>query len=203
MDMHSFFGSPKWAILEILSLSPSSPVEISEKTENSVSYVSQQLKLLEAAGLVVKVKTKSFEKGKPRVIYSINKEVAEITALIKTTPGRKTIYLDEHQKTILRIWLFVSKSEVYSVERFYWKVEEELSKKDILLYSSNKGKPEIDVFGTGTKLENICKKYSDSNLAIRFFDIGDFKLDFLKGKQIIFGNLVDFSDSKDMKGGNE
>ena len=54
MELDSFLASPRWDILRIISENPYSPIEIAERTKTTVSFVSQQLKLLEAAGLVKK-----------------------------------------------------------------------------------------------------------------------------------------------------
>jgi DNA-binding MarR family transcriptional regulator len=69
MDIDSFFTSPRWKVLEILAKTPSSPMEISKQLNTSIAYISQQLKLLEAAGLVTKVRTRATERGKPRTLF--------------------------------------------------------------------------------------------------------------------------------------
>ena len=63
MELDSFLASPRWEILKIISEKPSSPIEIAKKTKTTVSFISQQLKLLEAARIVSKEKTGAFEKG--------------------------------------------------------------------------------------------------------------------------------------------
>ena len=73
MELDSFLASPRWEILKIISERPSSPIEIGEKTKTTVSFVSQQLKLLEAAQIVSKEKTGAFEKGKPRNLFQYPK----------------------------------------------------------------------------------------------------------------------------------
>lgn len=129
MEYDTFFSSQRWAILDIIARKPDSPVAISEKMRTSVSYVSQQLKLLEAAGIVVKSKTGVVDKGKPRLIYSIKKEVAHIAFLAKGQPEKKMMDLDDHHKIILNIWMLEKKLHKI-LERFYWKVEDDL--KDVV-----------------------------------------------------------------------
>ena len=62
MEVDVFLGNQRWKILEFLAHKPSSPSEVSKHIKTSVAYVSQQLKLLEVAGLIVKEKTGSVEK---------------------------------------------------------------------------------------------------------------------------------------------
>lgn len=83
MELDSFLASPRWEILKIISEKPSSPIEIAKKTKTTVSFISQQLKLLEAARIVSKEKTGAFEKGKPRNLFSISKDVVYLTMLTK------------------------------------------------------------------------------------------------------------------------
>ena len=81
MQFDDLISEPRWQLLELIAKSPTSPVKISEKIGTSVAYVSQQLKLLEAAGIIKKERTKAFGKGKPRLIYSISKNTFHITAI--------------------------------------------------------------------------------------------------------------------------
>jgi len=57
METDYLLSSARWDILKIISEKPSSPIQIAEKLNTTVSHVSQQLRLLEAAGLVTKKKT--------------------------------------------------------------------------------------------------------------------------------------------------
>ena len=77
MELDSFLASPRWEILSLISERPSSPIELAEKTKTTVSFVSQQLKLLEAAQIVKKTKTGAFEKGKPRNLFSISQDFVQ------------------------------------------------------------------------------------------------------------------------------
>lgn len=148
MNYDMFFVSPRWTILEVIARKPSSPVEISQHIGTSVSYVSQQLKLLEVAGLVVKDRTGKADKGKPRLVYSIAKEVLQLTGMLKGMSVKKQIILDEHHKTILRIWALGDEKLHYLIEKLYWKLEDNLdevkgvyfdaSRKEVLVVSDSR-----------------------------------------------------------------
>ena len=72
MNYDSFLSTPRWEILQILAEKPSSPIEIAEKLGTTVSYASQQLTLLSAAGIVFKKKTGN---NREISILQINKTV--------------------------------------------------------------------------------------------------------------------------------
>ena len=105
MDYDSLLGYPRWKMLEFLMKQPSSPLELSLKMKTSVAYISQQLKLLEAVGLVSKERTGLAERGKPRTLFSITKELAHISVLSKNATVKKLLALTDYHKSIINIWL--------------------------------------------------------------------------------------------------
>lgn len=123
-----FLVEKRWEILKILASKPSSPLEIAENLGTTVSYVSQQLKLLEAMGLISKEKTGAAEKGKPRSIYSIKNEFAYFSILSKNFSDKKLINLTDHHQSILNIWLLENSSFHYPIEKFFWEIESSLDK---------------------------------------------------------------------------
>lgn len=152
MDFDLFFSSPRWKVLEVISNRPSSPLEISKKLNTSVAYISQQLKLLEAANLVKKEKTGSSEKGKPRNIYSLAKEILPLTVLMNKLPRRKVIELDDHHKIILRIWLIEDTTLHYSLEKLFWKLEPSLEDIEGIFFDSSSSKNKILIISEEKKL---------------------------------------------------
>jgi len=166
MDYDDFLSSPRWQILEIIAKEPSSPLEISEKMQTSVSYISQQLKLLEVANIVVKEKTGLIEKGKPRNLYSISNEILHITALMNKSPFKNIVNLTEHHKLIMKIWLLKDSHSHYYIEKLYWKIEENLKEiKGVFVdISSNKLKILIisDLKKIKTKIESFLKESKEN-----------------------------------------
>jgi DNA-binding PadR family transcriptional regulator len=165
MDFYSFVSSPRWKILEILAREPSSPLELSKKLETSVSYISQQLKLLEAANLVIKQKTGKADRGQPRMVFSLSSEVVYFVALVKGTPLRKLLHLTEHHKTILRIWLLENQNLHYLIEKLYWGLEADLGEVLCIFVHSSNGKVKAIVVSDskkiGGKVENFVKQSQD------------------------------------------
>jgi predicted transcriptional regulator len=208
MDFDLYFGSPRWRILEIIAREPSSPVEISLQIQTSVSYVSQQLKLLEAAGLVVKKRTGTVDKGKPRTVYSLSKELFHLTLLSNQLSAKKLIYLTEFHKTILRIWLLEDSELHYYIEKLYWKLEEDLDviegifvdlssrKPRVLVISdSKKVKPKIDSFSKDAEKKLDCQ-------IVRNTELKKISPEFLHPIYDPIQMILGIKE-KNMKGGNE
>jgi predicted transcriptional regulator len=187
MDFDIFLTSPRWEILKIIAEKPSSPVEISEKLKTTVSYVSQQLKLLDAANLLTKEKTGAFEKGKPRTLFGLSNELFYLTLLGKEVSIKKLVRLTEYHKSILKIWLLNDVSYHYPIEKIYWRLEESLEElegiyidnsnsipKLIVISESKKLKQKIDDFTKTLKIKIDCnflqrsglKKFSSKDLIV-------------------------------------
>jgi len=204
MDFDLFFSSPRWRILEIIAKKPSSPLEISSRLKTSVAYVSQQLKLLEAADLVHKEKTGQAEKGKPRNIYSISREILHLTSLMHNLPLKKVVYLTDYHKLILRIWLLDNVDLHYYLEKFYWQIEEDLN--DItgifVDLSSNKGKVIVvsDNKKLKLKIDNF-EKNSKNKLQISLLSESEFKNISQKDLYPIHDPSL-IMDKKNLKGGD-
>jgi predicted transcriptional regulator len=153
MEYDLFFSAHRWDILEILARKPSSPIEISEQIKTSVSYVSQQLQLLEAADIVIKNRTGLVEKGQPRTLFSLSKEILHITALMNRSPAKKLIYLTDYHNLILRIWLLENSELHYLIEKLYWKIEEEIDQISGVFVDISSKKPKVLVVSDSKKIK--------------------------------------------------
>lgn len=128
MEIDSFLASPRWDILKIIIQKPSSPMEIAKQLEITNSFVSQQLKLLEAAGLVKKQKTGAFERGKPRSLFSISEESVYLVPLAKNSPDKKLLPLTREHKAIINIWCLEDKKIQIILQKFFWQIQNYLDK---------------------------------------------------------------------------
>ncbi len=193
MDFDSFLTSPRWEILVIIAEKPSSPVEIAEKLNTTVSYISQQLKLLDAAGIVKKEKTGAVERGKPRALFSISEEFAYLTLLSEGLANKNLLKLDYHHKDILKIWMIEDTTLHIPIERLYWKlycspdvkgvyIETKAPFKIIIVSENNKLKKDIESFAK--KLENkLDISFSSREVKIEGVVSLDANLNKLKGGQ--------------------
>jgi len=185
-----FFSSPRWKILEIIAKKPSSPIEIADEMGTSVSYISQQLKLLEAASFVIKSRTGASDKGQPRTIFSIKEEVVYFAALIKDFPDKRLLHLNNHNKTILKMWLVDDSDLSYALEKLYWKIEDKIdsvygiyvqrlaNKNKIIIVSDNKSlKNTLDSFSKEVSCALLDKKelskIPSNELEVIMFSNGD------------------------------
>ncbi len=205
MDSNLLLSESRWKILEILATNPSSPLEISQKVKTSTAYVSQQLKLLEAANLIVKKKTGMAEKGQPRSVYTIVQEILYLTALVKDKPVKKMIYLSDHHRLILKIWLLENSESHYYIEKLYWRIEEDLNDIKSILINSLKLKPSILIVSDSKILKlKINSFLKEINHWLECSIISEQEL-----KKTSRENLCSIYDSnflvleKEMKGGNK
>ena len=203
MNSDLFFSSPRWKILEVLTTTPSSPLEISHKVNTSVAYVSQQLKLLEAAKFIERQKTGSSEKGMPRSLYSISNEVLYLTALVRGHPSKKLLYLTNYHKLILKIWLLENSDLHYFVERLYWKIEGYLPDVRAIFIDNSSNKPLIYLVSESKELKSIIntfQKETNQRIEIKIIQEADLK-------KISFDSICSIHDpsliliKKEMKGG--
>ena len=65
MELEGLFSGTKWDILRLIAKEPRNPLELARVLGTSIANISQQLRLLEAAGLVRKEKVSNRERGKP------------------------------------------------------------------------------------------------------------------------------------------
>ena len=159
MDFDSFLTSPRWEILQILAEKPSSPVEIAEKLNTTVSYASQQLKLLDAAGIVVKRRTGAAKRGKPRALFSLSNELLYLTSLTRDFSEKKLIEITEHHKAVLKIWMLEDVSLHYYFEKLFWKLNEDLGELEGIFINKSKETPELIVVSDSKKLKSKIESF--------------------------------------------
>ena len=102
MDLETLLTGTKWEIIEILSTRPSSPSELAKNLQTTIANISQQLRLLQTAGLVKKQRTGSAKPGKPRMLFSLSDNYAFITVLSKGFAKKKLIKISQKQKEVLK-----------------------------------------------------------------------------------------------------
>jgi DNA-binding transcriptional regulator GbsR (MarR family) len=126
MEQETLFTAAKWSVLKSLSFEKMSPLELAESNKTSMSNISQALRFLELAGLVKSERISNRDKGQPRVIYSIAKDNAYLILTAKSFVDKKMIEIDEHKKTILKIWFFENGSMHFFLEKAFENIEDKL-----------------------------------------------------------------------------
>jgi DNA-binding transcriptional regulator GbsR (MarR family) len=128
MELDGLFTSPKWDIIEKISLEPLSPMQLAEKLNTSIANMSQQLRLLEVAGLVKKKKVSERAKGKPRVMFSLSEDFCYLVAASDGFAKKKLLKLEKHHNFILRT-LIVEESHLHEeLLEFYFRIKPYLEK---------------------------------------------------------------------------
>lgn len=176
MELDSFLASPRWEILSLISERPSSPIELAEKTKTTVSFISQQLKLLEAAQIVKKTKTGAFEKGKPRNLFSISKDFLYLTILTNGFSEKKQVILDYYKKALLQSWLIDNKSMQDFLGELLHNIKDNLSEIQAIILDTSKLSPQILIFSEDKKarqsVESFFKK-SEEKIQFKFHSLSD------------------------------
>jgi DNA-binding transcriptional regulator GbsR (MarR family) len=203
MKLDSFLASPRWEILKIISERPSSPIEIAEKTKTTVSFISQQLKLLEAAQLVSKEKTGAFEKGKPRNLFSISKDLFYLTILTNGFGDKKSLDLEDYQKSILRIWSLENKYLQHFLEDFLYRIKNNFNEIDAIFLDFKKSNPSVIIFSEDKKIQQTIdtfSKKSEEKIKFEFYSFLDLNKINISSFFQIYQNSIFLKKSIEMKG---
>ena len=138
MEIETLFSSSKWDILRELSKHSYSPLELASRSKTTIANISQQLRLLEAFGLIKKKKISNRDRGKPRTLFSLSENYAYLIATTNGFASKKLLRLTPHHETMLKIW-FISNPELhYYAEKFYWKIEPYIKYIDALVIVADK-----------------------------------------------------------------
>ena len=105
MELEGLFREQKWNILRFLSEGSYSPLQLAVKANTTIANISQQLRLLEAAGLVRKEKVSNRERGKPRTRYFISRDILYVVVLSRALQEKGMVELGESQRQAVKKWL--------------------------------------------------------------------------------------------------
>ncbi len=205
MDPDYLLSDSRWEILRLIAEKPLSPIQIAKKLNTTVSYISQQLRLLEAAGLTQKERTGQVEKGKPRTLFSIPKEITYLISLTKDFAKKKLIYLTEYHKIILRIWFLENPSLHYHIEKFFWLIERYLDDIQGIFIDTKGISPKIIIVSDKKikqKIDSAIKKLEEK-ITYEIISSSDISKINLEKIFPIYDNSHLFEDLKKLKGGKE
>lgn len=172
---YELLSDNKFLILKAISLGTSNPTSIAEITNTSLSNVSQQIKILEAYGLIRKVeslknsnKYKTNESstqqiktsGKPKTNYEINSNNMSFAVTSKELCVKKTISINKTIKPIISIIANTDEEDIAFLLKFYYKYEEVIAKiKAFGIVKSSK--ESIELFIITDHLDEIRGKFSN------------------------------------------
>lgn len=123
MEFEPLLSATRWEILRLLAEKRHSPLELSTRIKTTIANISQQLRLLEVAGLVKTERLHQRDKGKPRLLYSLASDFGYLVLLASPMANKKLLPLSRNQCIIMRIW-FLDDPRLHDViESFFWKIE--------------------------------------------------------------------------------
>ena len=162
MELDLFFSNSKWEILRELSKKPSSPMELSQVFGTSVANISQQLRLMEAMGMVDKTKVKNSEKGKPRMIYEIKNDIIYLVRLGKNFAKKQYIKPEPQSNYIFNVISTQNKKDQFYLLRFFFEHSDLLSSTSIGLFKNTENS--VELFIVTEELEKAREKLSKKEL---------------------------------------
>lgn len=183
MEIEALFSSTRWEIIKALSAIKLSPIELAEKLKTTSANVSQQLRLLELAGLVKSERTSNSDKGKPRINYSL---VGDSSFVILASPNfaeKKMIPLNLYQKYMLRT-MFIENPEIHPyLAELYFKVKDTLPMVKIIAVESSSIYIVPENQKTGDSLKKILDDFKKVRISI--LDLAEFKKKSSSSKVIV------------------
>ncbi|MEM2121282.1 MAG: helix-turn-helix domain-containing protein [Candidatus Woesearchaeota archaeon] len=113
MDLESIFSGSKWEIIKKLSEKSYSPIELSKELNTTVANISQQLKILEMAGIIKKERVQNHnKKGKPKTRFVLADDFAYIILLSKESADKKLIRLNQKQAGYFKNLMLLEKKTI-------------------------------------------------------------------------------------------
>lgn len=159
MEIESILTNSKWDILKELSKNPKSPIELATQFKTTIANISQQLKILEALGVVSKTKIFNSEKGKPRMQYYIVTDLTYIIKISKNQTVKQSIKKDACSNLTLNTILTVSKKDQFYILKLYFDNFEILSNSSIGYFKTTD--KTIELFLITNEIEHARKKISN------------------------------------------
>ena len=155
MEQEILFTTSKWEILSEIAKKPSAPLGIAKTLNTTIANVSQQLRLLEAAGLVKKRRLANVEPGMPRALYSLTKDFCFLSVIANGVAKKQLLEVTPLQVSSARCWLLgTSLGEAISI--FLHKHADIFSKISSLYFLQNSSK-EITLLTT-SPLKDISEE---------------------------------------------
>jgi DNA-binding MarR family transcriptional regulator len=179
MELETLFTSSKWEIIKRISHEKESPLQIAQHLNTTIANISQQLRLLEMAGLVKKEKLSNRASGKPRMLFSLKEDFAYLITCTKEGVNKKLIPLGLYQKIILNIFMTQNQELEKNASEFYLEFEKNMSDVKAILFNAH-NKKELYVLSEKPKdvqksFEKVTKKMDSSVLDIKFVNDKEFQ----------------------------
>lgn len=139
MEIGPLFSDAKWKILKMLSEKEFSPLQLAQELETTIPNISQQLKLLEVAGLVEKRRVSNKKSNKPRLLFSLSSDYLYVVACMNHCASKNFFKATPYHRSVIRIWQLENPEMHYYLEKAFFYLLEKCS--DLALIAVDKKIP--------------------------------------------------------------
>ncbi|MGM5483830.1 MAG: ArsR/SmtB family transcription factor [Nanobdellota archaeon] len=122
MDTEILFTTSKWDIIQEISKKPCAPLEIAKNLRTTAANVSQQLRLLEASGLITKKRLANAGAGKPRALYLLSDEFIQMAVVANGESKKSLVHANKAQIIVSRSW-FLNNEDSNLISKFVYNNE--------------------------------------------------------------------------------
>lgn len=190
MEIETLFSSTRWEILKALSQSKLSPLELANKIKTTSANISQQLRLLELAGLIKSEKLSNSDKGKPRIVYSLAGDFSFIAISSNDFADKKLFPLNRFHKFFLNSFFVEDLSIQASLIEFYNFIKDDFDYIDAIAIKSKENV--LMIYTKNAKnIDKLKKNLSNFKaLKIAYYDISELKKQTLQNTIFLYKNFM-------------
>lgn len=153
----------KWELLEAVSAGNTTATQVAKKTGNSITYVDNQLKLLQAYGYLERTNnSKKKTIGKPAKHYHINRTKTFIVHIEQHNTNITLLKTGSYSKKIIEATSIKDEEELYFFLKLYHTHEELFNTAQLVSYTET-NKEETHLLIIATSVEKLREK---SNITI-------------------------------------
>lgn len=162
-DVLFHLNTERWKMLSAIAQGTSTPKQLAKNTTLSLAYVSQQLKLMEAYGLLKQAKQATKRVGKPSTNYTINTSENVIITLRQGHASINTIKQNAYNRILNWTLNLTNDEERYLLQKFSYAYET-LAENIDLLAITQRETDKIHLLAITTDVETFRTKHSNIKL---------------------------------------
>lgn len=164
MEFEQFLVGSKWKLLQEIGKKPQAASDLAKTLKTSIANTNQQLKLLEAYGVIKKEKQEQTKKaGKPKTLYDIKKEEHYLITLMPGKVKKRRIPPFWGQNLFFNT-LDLNIDDQYFITKFCFFTEDILKHCDGVAFLKST-KETVELVLLTTALEKIRQEYSNVQLS--------------------------------------
>ncbi|NOZ80369.1 MAG: hypothetical protein GXP63_01740 [DPANN group archaeon] len=186
MELETLFTTSKWEILGKISQRPASPLQLSAQLSTTIANISQQIRLLDVAGLLDKKKISTRESGKPRTLFSVKDDFSYLILVSAEGAKKGLIKVSRSKRLIMNAWL----SKEQETESIAYRVHEQLADQlgSVSAVVHHRKKRELIIVSDSQKelardIERLRKSVSGLTQKVRTMDTKEF-VSYLRALQV-------------------